>query len=74
MMWCIAGPERGDAGVHRIGIAALVRRDDLVVLLGGVERFGELDDDVVVAAGHRMPPLDLGLRQGGLAPQDRGEN
>ena len=58
----VAGTERGDAGVHGIGVAAFVGRDHLVVRLAGVELFGELVDDIVVAAGHGVPPLDLGHR------------
>jgi hypothetical protein len=58
----VPGPERGDPGVHRFGVAALERRRDLVVLLGGVELFGELHDHLVVRPGHRVPPLDFGLR------------
>src|SRR5262249_3910638 len=57
---CTAGAERGDAGIQRVGIAALEGRNDLVIALRRVEIIGELDDDIVVAAGHRMPPLDLG--------------
>ena len=56
----VAGTERRDAGVHGVRIAALVGRDDLVVGLRGVEIVGELVDDVVVAAGHGVPPLDFG--------------
>ena len=56
--------ERGDAGVHGIRVAALVGRDDLVVLLGRIEVGGELDDQIVVGAGHSVPPLDLRLRRG----------
>ena len=59
----IAGAERGDAGVHGVGVATLVGGDDLVVLLGGVEVAGELDDDLVVGPRQRVPPLDLGLRR-----------
>ena len=67
-MMCGALParKRGDAGVQGVGIAALVGRDDLVVLLAGIEVVGELDDDVVVGAGHRVPPLDLRLRGGAV--------
>ena len=60
---CVAGPEGGNAGVQGVGIAALVARHDLVVLLGGIEVVGEVDDDVVVGARHRMPPLDFRLRR-----------
>ena len=62
-----AGAERGDAGIHRVRIGALVGRHDLVVGLAGVEFVGELVDDVVVAAGHRVPPLELDHRMGGVA-------
>jgi hypothetical protein len=56
---CGAGAECCDAGIHGVGIAALEGRDHLVVLLAGIEVSRELVDDVVVAAGHRVPPLDL---------------
>jgi len=36
--------------------------DDFVVGLAGVEIVGELVDDIVVAAGHGVPPLDLDHR------------
>ena len=68
----VAGAERGDAGVHGVGIAALEGRDDLVVRLAGVEVVGELVDDVVVAAGHGVPPLDLGHRMSGRRERERG--
>ena len=59
----VAGAERRDAGVHRVGIVALVGRDHLVVGLRRIEVGGELDDDVVVGARHRVPPLDFGHGQ-----------
>ena len=60
----VAGAERGDAGIHGVGVAALVGRHHLVFALRGVEIVGELDHDLVVAAGHGVPPLDLGDRMG----------
>ena len=70
----VAGPERRDAGIQRIGVAALEGRDDLVVALRGVEIVGELDHDVVVRTGHRMPPLDLGHRVSGRSERKRDSN
>ena len=64
MCGALSGAEGGDAGIHGVGIAALVGRDDLVVLLGRIEVVGELDDQIVVGAGHGVPPLDLRLRRG----------
>ena len=40
----VVGAERRDAGVHGVGIAALVGRHDLVFALRGVELVRELDD------------------------------
>ncbi len=60
----LAGAEGGDAGIHGVGIAALVGRDDLVVLLGALKSLASLTMTIVVGAGHRVPPLDLGLRRG----------
>jgi hypothetical protein len=56
----VAGAERGDRGGHRLRIAALVDRVDLVVALALVEALGQVVDAIVVRAGHRVPPLDLG--------------
>ncbi len=58
----VAGAIRGDRRGHRFVVLALVDRRDLVVLLRGVELVGDLVDDVIELAGHRMPPLDLGDR------------
>ena len=68
----VAGAERGDPSVHGVGIAALEGRYDLVVRLAGVEVFRELVDDVVVAAGHCVPPLDFGHRMGGAGERKGG--
>jgi hypothetical protein len=46
-------------------VAALVGGHDLVVLLAGVEVLGQVVDPLAQRAGHRMPPLDLGLGLGG---------
>ena len=67
----VAGAERRDPGVQHVGVAALEGRDDLVVGLRGVEVIGELDHDIVVRAGHRMPPLDLGHRVSGRRERKR---
>ena len=71
----IAGTECGDAGVHGVGIATLEGRNDFVIRLAGVEVFRELVDDVVVAAGHGVPPLELDrrLRGGGGKSQCGGD-
>ena len=55
----IAGPEGGDRGGHRLGVAALVDRHHLVVLLAGIEAGGHLAHAVAERTGHRMPPLDF---------------
>ena len=68
----VAGAECGNAGVHGVGIVALEGRDDLVILLAGVEFLGELVDDVVVAAGHGVPPLQLRHRISGIGERERG--
>ena len=69
-----AGAERGDAGIHGVGIAALEGRDDLVVGLAGVEILGKLVDDVIVAAGHGVPPLDLGHSVGRRCERQRNSH
>ena len=61
----LAGAEGGDAGVQRLGIGALEDRHDLVVALALVEFLGERLDDLVVGAGHGVPPGDLGDGEGG---------
>jgi hypothetical protein len=73
----LAGAEGGDAGVQGFRVGSLVDRDDLVVALGGVEFLREVLDRLVVGAGHRVPPLDLGLGLGrnrrGARHGDKGE-
>ena len=61
----VAGAKRGDACVHRVGIAALVGWQHLVIGLRGVEFLGQLDDHVIIRASHRMPPLNLSHRVSG---------
>ena len=63
----LPGAEGGDAGVQRLRIGALEDRHDLVVALALVEFLGERLDDLVVGAGHGVPPLDLGDGEGGRA-------
>jgi hypothetical protein len=71
----VAGAEGGDASVERVGIAALVGRNDLVILLAVVELGGQPDDHLVVGAGHGMPPLNLGLGGGAVGrKQNRAGN
>ena len=67
----VTSAECSDAGVHGVGVAALVGRHDLELALRGVEIIGQLDDDVVVAAGHGVPPLDLGYGVGGRGKSQR---
>jgi hypothetical protein len=56
--------EGGDRRRHRFGVGPLVRGDDPVVLLLGVELVGELVQRLAELAAHRVPPLDfdLGMR------------
>jgi hypothetical protein len=65
------------AGVQGFRIRPLVDGNDLVVALGGVEFLREVLDRLVVGAGHRVPPLDLGLGLGrnrrGARHGDKGE-
>ena len=70
----VAGAEGGDAGVHGVGIGALVGRHDLVVGLAGVEFLGEPVDDVIVGAGHGVPPLDLGHSVGRRCKRQRNSH
>ena len=70
----VAGTKRGDRRRHRFGVGALVDRDDLVVLLAGVEAGGDVVDAIAQRAGHRVPPLDFGLcLRGGRAEQADGQ-
>ena len=68
----VAGTERSDAGIHGVRIAALIRGYDPVVRLAGVEFVRELVDYIVVAPGHRVPPLQLGHRMRGIGERERG--
>jgi len=63
----------GNASVHRIGIRAFVTRNDFVFFLGRVELVSQLDDDVVIRAGHRMPPLNFRLRHSRRCNEKCGE-
>ncbi len=63
----LARPERGDRRRHRLCIGALEGRDDLVIVLGGVEVGGDLLDPLAVGTPHGVPPLDLCLGHGGAA-------
>ena len=56
----LMGAEGGDAGLQGLVVGALEHRHDLVVGLAVVEVLGQRLDDVVVGAGHRVPPLDFG--------------
>ncbi len=58
----VAGTIRGDRRGHRFVVLALVDRRDLELRLRGIELGGDLADDVIEFAGHRMPPLDFGDR------------
>jgi hypothetical protein len=70
-----AGTIGSDGRRHRLGIAALEHRVDLVFALALVEFFREVVDAVVVGTRHRMPELDLGdsLRRHGES-EERGGN
>ena len=46
---------------HRFVVAALERGDDLVFGLAGVELIRQIADPLAQRAGHRVPPLNLGL-------------
>ena len=69
----LAGAVGGDAGVQRLGIGALEDRNDLVVALAVVEFLGKRFDDLVVGAGHGVPPGNLGDGEGGRRGQ-KGES
>jgi hypothetical protein len=56
----LVGTEGGDACVQRLRIGALEDGHDLVIRLALVELLGKRLDDLVVGAGHGVPPLDLG--------------
>jgi hypothetical protein len=58
----VASPECRDRRGHGLGIRALERRHDLVVLLALVELFGQVVDPLAERPTHGMPPLDFGLR------------
>ena len=58
----LAGSEGGDRRRHGFAITALVDGHHLVVLLAGIKTAGHGIDAVAVRAGHRVPPLDFGLR------------
>ena len=61
----VSGPKSGNTGIQRVGIAAFIADDDFVVFLGCIEIIGQFVDDIIIGAGHRVPPLDFRLSLGG---------
>jgi hypothetical protein len=70
----LSGAESGDAGIQRFRIGSLEHRNDLVVALALVEFLRKLLDDLVVRAGHRVPPGNLGDGKGGTCGKQRGKS
>ena len=64
----LLGPEGGDGPGHRLGVAPLVDRDDLVLGLGLVEAVGEVVHPFAEGRRVRVPPLDLGHGLGPAGP------